>query len=219
MDRAGRHPGRGDRPARRRREGELGSRGRTLPAGAVSGHPRPVPRRPGRGADERCGAPDAGHRGLLDGRHRVLQRAVPGNGPRPLLLDGRRPRRARRRVRPGCGRLPSPVRGGVGARVPGRHLRRPLWRGGLHRLVPRQLRGRGARGRDQDPESVGPLRHDRQRLGVVLGPLRSRRPRAVPRVPGRRLAGPPPSLPGVVPPQEPSDLPHRRSGVPLARSR
>jgi hypothetical protein len=69
------------------------------------------------------------------------------------------------------GLSPFPVRGGVGVRVQGRDFRRPLRRTGRDRLVPRELRQRGARRRGQAAARVGSVRHDRQRVGVVLGCL------------------------------------------------
>lgn len=52
-----------------------------------------------------------------------------------------------------------------------RDLRCPLRRAGRDRLVSRELRRSAARRRDQGAERVGRLRHDRQRVGVVLGCL------------------------------------------------
>ncbi len=92
--------------------------------------------------------------------------------------------------------LPPPVRGGVGVRLPSRHLGRALRGAGRDRLVPRQLRRRGARRRDQGAERLGSARHDRQRVGVVLGRLRPRRLRPVPGVPWRRLVSTRPEVAG-----------------------
>ena len=111
-------------------------------------------------------------------------------------------------------RLSPPVRGGVGVRLPGRVLRCPLRRAGRDRQAPRELRRRGTRRRDQGIERVGSSRHDRQRVGMVLGCLRPPRIRPVPRIPRRRLVRPAPWMSGVVSPQESSDLSHRRPRFP-----
>jgi hypothetical protein len=59
----------------------------------------------------------------------------------------------------------------VGVRVQSELRRRPLRRAGRDHLVRRKLRRRGAWRCDQGAEQLGSVRHDRQRVGVVLGPL------------------------------------------------
>ena len=75
------------------------------------------------------------------------------------------------------GKVVSPAdRGRVGVRLPRRHqdgllVRRRPRPARRIRLVRRELR-EAAAGRQEEAESVGPLRHARQRVGVVPGPLR-----------------------------------------------
>ena len=110
-------------------------------------------------------------------------------------------------------RLPTGSR--MGVRMPCGKLGHSVRAARRDRVVRRQLgRARPTR-RDATSEPMGPVRHDRQRVGVVLGPLRPRSIRPVPRVSRRGMERLPAKLSSVVPSEESSDASARRPRLPV----
>ena len=182
-----------------------GDPGRIRKARQDRGLPQPVPF-PGGGP--------AGGTGDLASGGPILQRPV---APRrtPAVLQ-----RRHRRVRFRGERLPAADRGGMGIRLPGRDefrllVRRRSAAARRLRLVRRQLRQEDASRRPEEAQSVGPLRHARQRGRVVPGRLRpgllQGQPGEEPARTGRRQ--------GIRPPRRLMEIPRRRLAVGLPARR
>ena len=177
---------------------------RILPPRAPSHHQGAASRRFVGRFEQTSGRP------FMEGRHRNLQHTF-GRGRSDTRISRRRHRFSA--VGPGRNWLPARHRGRVAVRMQGRHLRLPLRRDRRDCLVQRQFRGQSASRRNQDTQQLGPVRHDRQCLGMVLGSLRPRGLRHVPDLSRRQLGRKRARLRRYREAAKPSDVCNRRPGI------